>query len=101
MNEEFNPAAMGGHGAPGAFKAKRTRPDRLPVEITHYNRAVINFLFVLVFFSNLLINVDHGSLPAATLNLKNDLELDNVGLGVLGSLVYLGLTVGKYKLLSY
>lgn len=69
-----------------------------PVEMTHYNRAIVNFLFVLVFISNLLINVDHGSLPAATLNIKQDLGLDNVGLGMLGSLVYLGLTMGKILL---
>ena len=43
----------------------------------------------------MLINIDHGSIPAATIALKKDLGMDNVALGMLGSLVYLGLTAGN------
>lgn len=42
-----------------------------------------------------MINVDHGILPAATTVMKEDLDLTNVDLGILGSLVYLGLVLGK------
>ncbi len=52
-------------------------------------------IYTLIFICNLLINIDHGSIPAATLNLKQDLNIDNVQLGILGSLVFLGLTFGK------
>ena len=32
----------------------------------HYDAKVINFLFALIFYSNILINVDHGTFPGAT-----------------------------------
>eukprot|EP00347_Sterkiella_histriomuscorum_P015691 403356061 len=60
-----------------------------------YSPKLIGYLYGMIFVCNLLINIDHGSIPAATLNLKKDLNIDNVELGVLGSLVYLGLTVGS------
>lgn len=93
MNAEFTPNHAG--FVPNTKKGRKPqRPAKLPVALTHYNQAVVNFIFVLIFLTNLLINVDHGSLPAATLNIKSDLNIDNVKLGVLGSLVYLGLTFG-------
>lgn len=42
-----------------------------------------------------MINVDHGILPASTTELKHDLNLNNVNIGLLGSLVYLGLVLGS------
>jgi len=45
-----------------------------------------------------MINVDHGILPACTKEVKSDLGLDDANLGLLGSLVYAGLVIGKYKL---
>lgn len=43
-----------------------------------------------------MINIDHGIIPASTKQLKEDLSLSNVDLGMLGSLVYLGLVIGKH-----
>ncbi len=60
-----------------------------------YNLKAIKIIFALLFGCNYLINIDHGTIPASTLNLKSDLGLDNVALGFLGSIVYLGLTFGK------
>jgi len=54
------------------------------------------FLFYMIFFSNLLINLDHGILAACTTELRDDLKLTNMQIGVLGSLVYFGLVIGKY-----
>ena len=48
-----------------------------------------------MFFTNLLINIDHGIFPACTEELRIDLDVSNVQIGVLGSLVYLGLVIGK------
>lgn len=50
----------------------------------------------MIFFSNLLINLDHGILAACTTELRDDLKLTNMQIGVLGSLVYFGLVIGKY-----
>jgi hypothetical protein len=43
-----------------------------------------------------MINMDHGILPACTAEVRDDLDLDSADLGLLGSLVYLGLVIGKY-----
>ena len=51
-------------------------------------------IFLLIFCLNILINVDHGAIPAATTILKRELGLDNVSMGTIGSLVYLGLVLG-------
>jgi MFS family permease len=51
-------------------------------------------IFGLIFFLNVCINIDHGAIPAATTVLKRDLNMDNVALGIIGSLVYLGLVLG-------
>ena len=52
-------------------------------------------IFILIFMINILINVDHGAIPAGTTALKKENNLDNVALGMIGSLVYLGLVLGS------
>ena len=52
--------------------------------------------FVFICITNILVNVDHGCIPAATVTIKRDLGLDNASLGVLGSVVYVGLLVGSF-----
>lgn len=51
-------------------------------------------IFLLIFLINIIINFDHGAIPAATTTLMTNLNLDHVAIGVLGSLVFLGLTLG-------
>lgn len=60
-----------------------------------YNRKIICSVFSLVFICNILINVDHGSLPGCHEQIKNKLNTDNFGFGVLGSIVYVGLIFGS------
>lgn len=57
--------------------------------------SMLVFVFGIIFMINLLINIDHGVIPAATTKLKVDLSLDNSSLGLLGSIVYIGLTLGN------
>ena len=57
---------------------------------------MISFLFWVILVTDVLINVDHGCIPAASIYIKKDLDLNNVTLGVLGSMVFLGLTIGKF-----
>jgi hypothetical protein len=47
---------------------------------------------------NLLNNIDHGVLPAGSILIKNDLALNNLQYGTIGSAVFAGLTLGKFKL---
>lgn len=51
-------------------------------------------IFLLIFFINILINVDHGALPAGAKTLQEELGLDQTSFGAIGSLVYLGLVLG-------
>jgi hypothetical protein len=51
-------------------------------------------IFFLIFAINILINFDHGSIAAGATTLMKELNLDHVSLGLIGSLVYLGLTFG-------
>lgn len=43
----------------------------------------------------MMVNVDHGAIPAATKVIKADLNLDNTQLGSLGSLVFVGIVFGS------
>ncbi len=62
---------------------------------SYYDLKAVKMIYALLFGCNFLINIDHGTIPASTLNLKSDLGLDNVALGFLGSIVFLGLTFGN------
>lgn len=42
-----------------------------------------------------MVNMDHGILPACTEEVRQDVGLANTDLGIMGSIVYLGLVVGK------
>jgi MFS family permease len=67
---------------------------------THFSinmdRSATSLLIYLLFLAvNLLINMDHGSIPAATTKISEDLQFSKVQLGALGSLVFIGLAVGS------
>ena len=47
------------------------------------------------FFANLFVNIDMGILPAGSTKIKEELGLDNTQFGALGSVVYLGQTIGS------
>jgi MFS family permease len=52
-------------------------------------------LYLVIAFCNILVNLDHGIIPAATKEIKEDLDLAEVELGMLGSIVYAGLIFGS------
>jgi len=52
-------------------------------------------IFALLFITNFIGNFDHGIVPAINTVLKDEFNLNNVQVGSLGSLVYLGCVVGK------
>ena len=49
----------------------------------------------MVFVANLIINIDHGVMPAGSIVIKNDLKESNTEYGLLGSIVFAGLVVGS------
>lgn len=56
---------------------------------------MVYLLFMIILTMNLLINFDHGVFPAGALEMKKDLNLTNGEYGWLGSVVFIGLTLGK------
>jgi len=46
-----------------------------------YNRKLI---FVLLFCLNIIINMDHGIVPAGITSIQNDLKINSVQIGMLG-----------------
>jgi len=44
---------------------------------------------------SLFANIDHGTLPAGSVVIKKDLDMNNAQYGALGSIVFLGLTFGS------
>jgi len=51
-------------------------------------------MIVLAWF---LDNIDHGSLPAGSTAIRNDMDMNNAQYGFLGSIVFGGLAAGKYN----
>ena len=60
------------------------------------NPWILKFFFGFMVFINILINCEHGCIPAATENIRHMLNEDNMRLGTLGSVVYIGLLVGSF-----
>lgn len=60
-----------------------------------YSRGLISCIFMIIFVSNILINVDHGSLAGCSVELKHDLKMNDVQYGILGSIAYCGILVGS------
>lgn len=62
---------------------------------SHFDKSVLYSLFALIFFANIMINIDHGTLPGSTKDIETKLDINDFGFGVLGSVVYGGLTIGS------
>ena len=60
-----------------------------------YSKYRRKLIFLLICSINILINCDHGAIPAGTTELKQTKNISNVQLGTIGSLVYLGLVLGS------
>lgn len=52
--------------------------------------ATVKKFFYLQFFVNLLMMFDMGILPATTVKMQKELNMDNSTFGMLGSMVYFG-----------
>lgn len=60
------------------------------------SRNVRWFIFCILVLVTVMINMDHGTIPAATEEIKESLNLGNDDLGYFGSLVFLGNIIGIY-----
>ena len=64
----------------------------------YLSRKVRWFMFIVFIFLTLLMNMDHGTIPAATDDIRKDLKIGDDTLGLFGSLVFFGNLIGKNKL---
>ena len=59
------------------------------------SRRIRWILFLIFIFINILMNFDHGTIPAATDQLRSYLDLTDSELGFFGSLVFVGVIIGS------
>jgi hypothetical protein len=59
------------------------------------------WFFVIVMFINLIVNLENGTIPAATTEIKNSLLIEEKELGIFGSLLYVGNAIGKKFVIPY
>ena len=52
-------------------------------------------LFAVFIFSSVLLHIDFGVFAASSVQIKQALEIDNLGFGALQSMVFLGVIIGK------
>jgi len=72
--------------------------DESVQEPTHnLNPCNLRLFFGFILTVNILVNIDHGCIPACTVPLKNEYGLNNTELGLLGSIVYVGLLLGSFS----
>jgi hypothetical protein len=64
------------------------------IKITRSKRC---FLYLLFIFITLVVNMDHGVIPAATDVLGKDYDLSPFQIGLLGTFVYIGNFLGIFK----
>jgi len=58
------------------------------------SRTTRYIIFFFILLSYLITSMDHGTIPAATTQIKKDLKIDDAILGIFGSLVYFGNILG-------
>ena len=98
MRKEFNEIDLDSKQSLPDVKSK----DELPVtesarteeELKRY-RKKISMTFLFLFIMNFIRVFDNGILPAMTTSMKEELDLKDLQVGTLGSLVYIGEVTGS------
>jgi predicted MFS family arabinose efflux permease len=76
------------------FKKSITKDRKVSGMETKLPRGFRWFIFTIFFILTTLVNMDHGTIPAATDEIKSSLNIDDNILGIFGSLVFLGNLIG-------
>lgn len=71
-----------------------TITEQTPKSKVKFNNKERLIVFICLSTMNILLNMDHGTIPAATKEIQNDLQINELILGSFGSLVYLGNLIG-------
>jgi len=97
MNQEFRESLVADNRLLQVDKVQHSINNKTDSEHSGngLNKAYTYFLFFVILLVNMLINFDHGVMPAGAVEMKLDLVLSNTEFGWLGSVVFIGLTLGK------
>lgn len=55
-------------------------------------------VFIIITLMNIILNMDHGTIPSASNEIKESMKISETTLGTFGSLVYLGVFIGALVL---
>jgi MFS family permease len=61
----------------------------------------VRALFGVIVLTNLMVNMDHGIFPACIDEVRKDINIGNQEVGLVGSIVYLGLVAGMTPISKY
>ena len=81
----------------GGRKREKLTKESNPKEVV-LSRKSRWVLFTLFFVIQIIMNMDHGTIPAATEEIRKDLDIDDDILGIFGSLVFFGNLIGTFYL---
>ena len=74
----------------------QTRPVNQSMEVKEpFSNTYIYITFIYLIVANVWVNFDHGVLPAGAIQIQTDLDMSNKAFGGLGSIVFVGLTIGS------
>ena len=98
MRKEFNEIDLDSKQSLPDLKSKDEQPvtesARTEEELKRY-RKKISMTFLFLFIMNFIRVFDNGILPAMTTSMKEELDLKDLQVGTLGSLVYIGEVTGS------
>lgn len=64
------------------------------------NKTTRIYIFVLLALTSISLNMDHGTIPAASNEIMKELKIEEATLGTFGSLVYMGNLIGALFLIK-
>ena len=70
--------------------------EKTPPKKTESDLQNMRYVFWLLFWLYICMNLDHGAIPASIVEIKDELNLTDVQVGNFGSLVFLGLGIGAF-----
>ena len=76
------------------YEKKYPELENVNYSSTELSKKARNFVFILYLISNILISMDHGSIPASVNELRQLTSYDQ-SIGLFGSLVYFGSIFGS------
>lgn len=69
--------------------------ESVDIEDLGFSATKMTIMCICLFICDILVNVDHGAIPAGIKEMQDDLNLETIHMGNFGSLCFLGLAAGS------